>query len=416
MNSALQHLKVRMMVALDDADAIEIRPIEAVNADLERLGVDPGGCIALARSLSQSTKTPAGRLLDRLEKADEIAAEINALEKAGIDEVRTAVPEGTAAAIAADARRQAGQSSNITSFKRRRFPVLGAGSSLMAIAACLVLFIAVRPDQLDRTEPQAVEEVDAVTGAVSEGLADEAFVEEGLVPEEHVEMQASEQRSFAGRSTTEREQPEADAAFAPDRLEKAVNRETRAAMVDKALKPAPNQPSEEAGQIETATAASPPSEAPPLPKARPVQPTSLARTAERHALPAPGIEREREAIQLPWQTEPVGLPDGIKALLVVEPNQMPTTLDAMSSDLPRRDLEERLPQARAAVGDRTIVALISFERDGETIDAAIVAESAGPELVPTAPMALNSLAEPAPTLANPFYQDFLVIELPELRD
>lgn len=405
MNSASKRLRAQMMVALDDADAIETRPIEAVNADLERLGVDPSGCTALARSLSQSKKAPAGRLLDRLEEADDIAAEIDSLERVGIDEVRMAVPGGKAAAIAADAKRRAGQPSNVTPFKRWRLPVLGAGSSLMAIAACLVLFVAIRPDQLDRTEPQAVQEADV--GVSVDDLADQAFVEEERASKERPESSAIEQRSFARSSAAERERPDTDtnAAFALGRLEEAVDGRRQAAMPDTTSKSAPNLLPEGVRQMETVTVAPSPSEAPPLPKAMPVQPSPAGRDEPAARIP------EQTAVQHPWETGAVGLPDDITALFVVEPDQMPAALEAKAYALPDGDLGERLPQATDAVGARTIVALISFMREGETIDAAVVMGTSA-----LAPMALNTLAEPAPTLDDPFHQDFLLIELPELRD
>ena len=153
--------RVRALLAagLDDAASIETRPIDEIRAELARMGVDPTASIRLAQSVAdgrskvdsrskigQSSGIPFGenravrgrRCRDRC------------LETADIDEVRASLPAGITASATAAAERRSGRSSKVVGLKKRRGSVLGWGGSLAGIAACILLFIAIRPDRWTR--------------------------------------------------------------------------------------------------------------------------------------------------------------------------------------------------------------------------------------------------------------------------
>ena len=77
---AAQFLAARSTAALDDPASIESRPLSEIRADLEKLGIDPEASIDVARKLAEERSTPAGRLLSRLDDADDVDAEIATLE------------------------------------------------------------------------------------------------------------------------------------------------------------------------------------------------------------------------------------------------------------------------------------------------------------------------------------------------
>ncbi len=118
---------------------VESLPAEEVRGDLASLGVDPSSAVAFARALAGSTGSPGGQLLGAIDAAEDAEAEIARIEYAEIGDIRSQIPEGTAAAIAAEARRKAGVEGNVVGITRRRSRVLRWGGPVAGIAASLLL-------------------------------------------------------------------------------------------------------------------------------------------------------------------------------------------------------------------------------------------------------------------------------------
>lgn len=136
------------IAALDDRASIGARPLDEIKADLTRLGIDPETSIRAAQKRAYEQSGPAERLLARLDDAETLASEIDALEKADIGDISARVKRGLAASAVAKARQHAGLPSNVTALRTpgRRFR--GWGGSVVGLAACLLLFVLTRPDQL----------------------------------------------------------------------------------------------------------------------------------------------------------------------------------------------------------------------------------------------------------------------------
>ena len=149
-----REIRARLAVALDETDAIENRPIEEVRPALAEQGIDPAASIKLARKLAHGSAAddPSTRLLQQIERSETVDAEIAALEEAEIDDVKAALPSGIGRS-----RRSHHASSEQAEAKvvpiqprsLRRLSALGWGSSLIGIAASVLLFITVRPEQAD---------------------------------------------------------------------------------------------------------------------------------------------------------------------------------------------------------------------------------------------------------------------------
>lgn len=132
----------RLLAMLDDRQAIESLSADEVRDDLVLLGLDPAPAIAFAKALAAGHDTPGGRLLGGIGAAEDVEEEIARIESAGIDQVRAAMPAGTAAAIAAEARRKAGTDSNIVGMQRRRRSRMWVwGAPTAGIAASLLVVI-----------------------------------------------------------------------------------------------------------------------------------------------------------------------------------------------------------------------------------------------------------------------------------
>ncbi len=175
---AAQELAARSIAALEDLESIERKPLAEIKADLTRLGIDPNDSIARAWKLAGKRSTPADRLLSRLDDADAVDAEIEALENADIGEIQGTVPSGTATSITADAKRRAGTPSNVTGLRRSRRRVIGWGGSMIGLAACLLLFVVTRPDQLYQAEQPVVEMANDIAAPSEARTTGSALIEE----------------------------------------------------------------------------------------------------------------------------------------------------------------------------------------------------------------------------------------------
>ena len=133
----------RLLALLEDEQALENRPLEDVLADLDAHGVDAGAAIRLARQLAERNRGPAAALLGAVIEDEAAEAEIAALETASIDEVRERLDAGTVAAIAAEAKRRAGLPSNVVGLRRRRSAAWTWAGSLVGMAACALIVVAV---------------------------------------------------------------------------------------------------------------------------------------------------------------------------------------------------------------------------------------------------------------------------------
>lgn len=142
MSSALTPAR-RLLAILEEEQALETRPLDEVLADLQAHGVDAAGPTRLARQLAAQSGGPAAALLGAVIEDEAAEAEIAALEAADIDAVRGRLDAGTVAAVAAEAERRAGKPSNVVGLRRRRSPAWAWAGSLVGMAACALIVVAV---------------------------------------------------------------------------------------------------------------------------------------------------------------------------------------------------------------------------------------------------------------------------------
>lgn len=316
-------IRVRLAAGLDDALSIEERPIDEVRAELALLGIDPGPSIRLAEKLAAAkADDPATRLLGRLEDAEAIDAEIAALEHADIDEVRASLPPDLAAATGTN-ETDMEPTAKVVRWQRRR-AMLGWGGSLAGIAASVLLFIAVRPDRLEEATPPVSSVEQRQPEIAAADLAETAV--EKMLPRS--EMAASADRSPADSTVGGREQASADDA----RVE-TVPHGVRA-----------------------------------LDKAPPA--LSLADEAVSSAAPRSAATARLE-LQPEMATDERAL-GGLTGVLVVEPGRASPALVALARAQPGERLAARIDDARSHLPGRRIVALVTFLRAGEEVQAALV--------------------------------------------
>ncbi len=153
MNSALTPAR-RLLAILEEEQALETRPLDEVLADLEAHGVDAAGPTRLARRLAEQGGSPAAALLGAVIEDEAAEAEIAALESADIDDVRGRLDVGTVAALAAEAERRAGKPSNVVGLRRRRSPAWAWAGSLVGMAACALVVVAVWWPSADLRSPE----------------------------------------------------------------------------------------------------------------------------------------------------------------------------------------------------------------------------------------------------------------------
>lgn len=132
----------KLLAMLEDGQTIETLSAGEIRDDLALLGIDPAPAIAFAHTLASGHDTPGGRLLGGIDAVEDAEDEIARIESASIEEVRAKIPGGSAATIAAEARRKAGADSNIVGIqRRRRSRVLVWGAPLAGIAASLLVVV-----------------------------------------------------------------------------------------------------------------------------------------------------------------------------------------------------------------------------------------------------------------------------------
>lgn len=134
----------RLLALLEEEPSLETRPRDEIDADLAVLGIDSAGPVRLALRLAAENAGPAAALLDTMIEDESAEADIAALESADIADVRSRLQPGTVAAVTAEAQRRAGQHSNVVGIARRRRGVVWAWTgSLVGMAACALIVVAV---------------------------------------------------------------------------------------------------------------------------------------------------------------------------------------------------------------------------------------------------------------------------------
>jgi hypothetical protein len=430
-------MRVWAMVGLYREKTIETLPIDEVRADLARLGVDPAPLVTLARRLADgSIANPAVALLRQLEQAEAIDAEIAALEQAPIARVLTSLEAGRSAPapVQADARasgaaapespqagggpvRETMAAMSVLPFRSRR-ALLGWGGSLAGIAACLLLFFAVRPDDLELADRSRSQQAPAASLALDDygepvpapaarAGADQVLGQAAL---EADALSAPPPPAEPGRAAP---LPPADLARSePGKTSASADAE--GAVLVPVPRPAQVRASAAGGQSEEGESAvlaessvhpqsraqvTPPGEPLPLagsareqaqaalaalqaasvlahlPVPKPALPEAAAAHVQASALPAtaaalaPAPEIDRPgASPLPADT--------ITGVYVVDVDRVPPELVLLELDKRDGRLAARLAEASRRAPGRKVLALIAFEDDGRQVEAALVATDA----------------------------------------
>jgi len=134
----------RLLALLEEERSLETRPGDEIRADLAVLGIDPDGPVRLARRLAERGPNPAATLLDAVIEDEAAEADIAAVESADIDQVRARLQTGTVATVTAEAQLRAGTQSNVVGIGRRRRSAVWAWTgSIVGMAACALIVVAV---------------------------------------------------------------------------------------------------------------------------------------------------------------------------------------------------------------------------------------------------------------------------------
>lgn len=322
----------RLLALLTDERDLESAPIAEVRADLAALGFDPSRVIALSRRLAANTTSPGATLLQRIAAAEAGDDDIRRLEQADIAEVRQRLPEGTTAAIVAQAQRAAGRDSNVVGLRRRRSRRLLIGLSGVAAALAASLVLVVGTSRQHGFAPSLVPESETAATTVA------------AVP------QSNETDNLQARYA-----PAADAPV--------------------------GSPARQSADSEAAKGASLETEGPVIPSGG-REPDSRLADARNESAPASPAEfrRDENAEQLRGNTAlnkiaaHFGLDRPIVALLIVDPNLAPP--DLKQQDYPTGQLLARLDDARRVAGDRPIVALVTTRDADRSYDAVVVGRPA----------------------------------------
>lgn len=383
----------RLLALLDDERAFEALPEDEVRKDLAAVGVDPGRCIAFARALAGGTDSPGGQLLGAIDLAENADDEIARLESADIDAVRVQIPGASAAAIAAEARRQAGEDSNIVAMKPRRHGrILRWGGPAAGIAASLLLVAVIGVQYLGReVQPMFGDTSSDATAERDKISADEAQRTDGAA--EPSALYAAPEAEMRKRSADQ------DAKGATDRL---ANQERREMETPAPAAPSPaitgnlneelaladkNDDASLRQQGAGAEMAGSPAEAEGF-AAKPG--IADAPDAGRAGGDVGGLRKERAAVAT------------VAAMVIVDKSQVPPAVQSQA--LPQPDLAARIDEARRLAGDRPVIALYRVAGPaGQQDFAQLPLELAMTQQMP-APMPLTQLLGPAA-----FEYDFLAL-------
>ncbi len=347
------------LFALEDAGSIEKYPIEDVLADLEALGFDPSLSIYAARGLAAKRSSPATRLLARLDDADDLDADLVALETASIEDLQEKVPQGQVGAVAASAMRpavssSAGVLSKVTSFPWGGRRARRVGGSMVGLAACLLLFFIVRPDQHHDVEQLSA---DAPNHAAVTTHSTENAEQAAGPPNRTLDLsdQAETMKELA------KAQPQR-AAEAKDALARAASQASRRALAtDQVGKNTASR--QEADKLMAA----------PSPAGPDVMSTERSATSTLPAPPAAMPSPARALGDAGASPKEGWVWDGeAEAILIVDWTFAPMDLVRLVALLPQGNLTDRLNEARVLARDRQLVALIRARQDDEAVDKVLV--------------------------------------------
>jgi hypothetical protein len=420
MNTSRAQIRARVLAGLDRVSSIEDRPIEEVQLAFDEMGIDPTGAIEFAKRLAAADPNdPAADLLKRLEFAEEMEAEIEALDAEPIDDVLAKLPEGLREPFRVAIDDEPDIEEEVFRPRRRLGSALGWGASVAGIAACILLYIAIRPDQLGwveealspvRTtvstiskEPAPIESDRAETEAV--GPADPALDDgDDLQPTQRraVPKIAETPRlaldspapsrapavasNALGNASTQVEalEPVQAADASDDQLapqQRAVQsfseefndqaRDIEQALADRTIPPeGPSVGSgDQEGEVAQTTASA---TLPPIPLPRPafVDPASEIEVTDTVALATPRADASR-----PTGAIAPGIPvnvDDVTAAFLIDADLSPRAVKELENPGSNGRLAARLGEASLLALGRKVVALISYENGGQEVDAAIV--------------------------------------------
>ena len=376
----------RLLAELVDEPALETEPIAEVRADLAVLGLDPARAVALARRLAGGAASPAVALLGRIAEAEDDDDEIAWLEHAGADSVRRRVGEGVAAAAIANAQRAAGGGqSNVAALRRRRPRRLlyGLGGLAVALAASVVFYVGLSPQQVYRGTRDETSALQTATGFAP------ATNETGAAPAPATPPPAEPYGSADGSNAQQLDTQSADSgATNPSQPVASLSDSLQARM-----QPAGNGPGDVAEQAEAAPAA-PQRAADAEAKAKALlkaeadekqaadtrlgQPQSQPADEPATSATAGATEEAntgylRGGMQSNQIAPPFGINRPIVALLIVNPKLVPAGLRQES--YPTGNLPARLDEARRLAGNSSIAALVTVQLADRPADAIVIAAS-----------------------------------------
>jgi hypothetical protein len=405
----------RLLAMLEEDGIVESLPASEVYEGLAALGVDPARSIAFAKSLARGGATPGGKLMGALLAGEAQDEEIARIEAADIEEVRAAVDQGTAAAIAAEARRKAGADDKVVGLGARRRkrgrlivwggPLAGIAASLLVVVIGLQMLDSEFKTAFDSGRPSTSREADYAPRDIQAGKPDE---EAGLAKEKSAteETFALGEQQASGPAVGDRKdapaEPEArlrkqeelaaaapvgeaeDKNIAPAKPSAAKKKQDRsneapppAALLAPSPKPAPEDgraaetPSmlmdslggvAGGGKIQTESDDS--RKAEPAPSTGSTSLPEIAGAPEGNAA-GEIIEAENETADL--RSSGTDTDSGlardvviseIAAVLVVDPSQ--ASMQVQSQILPSGELVDRVDEAQRLAGDRPVIALYTI--------------------------------------------------------
>jgi len=412
MNLDRTEIRALLLAGLDTQASIEHQPIDEVRLALDQLGIDPKGAIRFAKRLAEATSTdpadqanladhvdPAVDLLRKIEQADALDAEIADFENMPLDDVLAALPEDQRRPPNFGNDAEPGREQVVAKPKRRLVRVLGWGGSIAGIAASVLLFVAVRPDLLGWTEgvmsPGEVTSLERQAEALSPEVAPDVAARSDIVPDVGDGVARDAGSSAAGVETAIRSRRASTASELrrePDELTSAVDRPAVAAATANAL----------SAEVEDATQ---PSDAddqtqPPRPRLRP---GDLETTAAGDKAETPLAQAEQQRLEeseaevetsslasvqavadqasqentAAFDERNASFPlkaESITGVFVVDAERVPSMLRSLEAAQSESDgrLAARLGEASLRALGQKVLALVSFERDGQEIDAAVV--------------------------------------------
>jgi len=368
----------RLLALLEDEQTVETLPAGEVRAELAGLGVDPSRCVAFARALAGGAGSPGARLLGSIDMAEEEEDEIARLESADIGEVRARIPEGSAATIAAAARRQAGADSNVVAMKPRRSRILRWGGPLAGIAASVLVAAVLTLQYLNPARQTVSSEVESYATAPQ--------VESPAEPATRADEADSLARDARPEAQNQRRAAPPGAAADTERLAK---QEFRAAAPPAATPEAPAS-----GLLGNVTE-EPALADRPADDLRARQPAAETEGA--------GAVSEQLAAKPDTKGKPVGGIPAIAATVIVDPSQVSPAVQSQA--VPQPDLAARIDEARRLAGNRPVIALYRIAGPAGRQDFA---------QVPLAPAMTQQMPAPTPLtqLLGPAAQDYDFLALP----